>query len=266
MIGRLRASKLPAALAVSARSSRRSYSAPPSSPSEGLAALRRTVVRIVGSLLADIRAAFTRQNIVQNAVWLLVLAALSLAWPTVAHMTADLPWSKVGPLAGAAFLLTAAGVLYRNRRREPATPGPPPNLAQSLRKEPESYRLSGADRDKLRKYMKELRAALDDADVDEVALIEQSAWFLHIYGQARSAEGVREAIALPTRRDRIEEALREIRVVLINETPSGFDPDLSPGEAVVRWLEVHGVPEDKREALRQRTEEYVKQIDRSESA
>lgn len=67
-------------------------------------------------LRASLGRAFSRDSIVQNVVWLLVIAALSLVWPTLLGATSNLTWRSLIPLGVAGFLLLSAALLVAKGR------------------------------------------------------------------------------------------------------------------------------------------------------
>ncbi|HUG65282.1 MAG TPA: hypothetical protein VMK83_08700 [Gaiellaceae bacterium] len=72
------------------------------------------------TLLVDVRSTFSRQNVVQNGVSLLVYAAISLVWPTAVRIVRDVSLWYLIPLAIAGFLAAAALALWRSDRARPS--------------------------------------------------------------------------------------------------------------------------------------------------
>jgi hypothetical protein len=73
---------------------------------------------VLRAFRADLFSAFSRQNIIQNAAWLLLIAAANFVWPTFLGAVSGMSWRSLIPLGIAGFLLLSAAVLYR--RRQPA--------------------------------------------------------------------------------------------------------------------------------------------------
>lgn len=156
-------------------------------------------------------------------------------------------------LGGFALLWRKAVMPVSRRLKLPRRAPPPARAAEQTTYE--RHRLDGEQRDELRRRIRALERASDDCNVDDMTLIQDSAWFLHIYGGY--ADGVREAAKIPGRTERVDAALRAMRAVLVDETPAGFDASLTDVELLELWLDVAGIRGEKRDAARERTREYL---------
>jgi hypothetical protein len=75
---------------------------------------------LLARLKADVLSTFSRQNVVQNVVALILLSILSLVWPPAVHAATGLTWPWLVPLAIAAFLGAALFALVRKPKQKKA--------------------------------------------------------------------------------------------------------------------------------------------------
>jgi hypothetical protein len=73
-------------------------------------------VRRLGRAL---RGSFSLDNIVQNAVWILLYATFSALWPVIVHASTGLDWPSLALIATATFCAGSALLLILRRRRRP---------------------------------------------------------------------------------------------------------------------------------------------------
>jgi hypothetical protein len=111
--------------------------------------------------------------------------------------------------------------------------------------------LTGPERDELRRMIT-AGARLDRSDAGvESAWSESAATWLDEHRQERYSRRFREA-------EGFDQKLKELRTALTQSIPAGIALDLTPIEALDRWMEVEGIPEGERQLLRERTETYLR--------
>jgi Arc/MetJ family transcription regulator len=66
-------------------------------------------------------------------------------------------------------------------------------------------------------------------------------------------------------RDGLERKLVDLRTLLVANVPAGFALDLTPSEALDRWMEVQGTPEADRPRLRELTERFMREAEEPRS-
>jgi len=180
----------------------------------------------------------------------LAIAVVLLAVALAGTKTVQQRWPRLGRLP---FVV--------DRKLGRQLVGPPPKPQQAKRGP-----LCGPERDDLRKLIahgEQLEAA-DTLEAEPVLQwIERSASWLQEHRQERSTRNLRRWASEPGAKADllIGACLKELRTVLIQNIPAGISLDMTPGEALDRWMEVENIPEDKRPDLRTMHQELERKLD-----
>ena len=135
---------------------------------------------------------------------------------------------------------------------------PPPRLNQQSR-----LSLSGAERDALRELIGNGEALhRESAGRDAIARWSgEAASWLEAHGHSRQARRLRSSEPrsdAESSLEMLERHLVDLRVALVENIPQGFDIDLTPLEAIERWMEVEAIPEEQRPSIRETAARYVR--------